>query len=205
MNAHAHSRAPIGVKKSFVIRSCDDVTEYYWLYRAVNLLDTPRGGNLCDGIQFTFMTGLTASRLRQPAPATNKQAALYNLGRRCSSTWNPLLVNPFTVRNNSYLFEYTEARPPEKRDRVLHKDFSPEISSREKRYFIGTKGGGAKCQRHREHLCFVISADGSPMTDLRFICSTLSLITISETRDWSLKSLESIKRNLKFIIDRVRT
>lgn len=33
--------------------------------------------------------------------------------------------------------------------------------------------GRAKCQRHREYLCFVISADGSPMTDLRVICAAL--------------------------------
>ena len=135
------------------------------------------------------MTGLTASRLRQPAPATNKQAALYNLGRRCSSTWNPLLVNPFTVQNNSHLFEYEGSASGE------------TWPSSEQRFFIAKfhqEGRGWRiCQRHREHLCFVISADGSQMTDLRF--AQLSLITIFETRDWSLKSLDGIKINLKFI------
>lgn len=62
----------------------------------MNLLDTPRAGNLCDGIQFTFMTGLAEPLLRQPAATANKQAALYNLDRRLARQPDDLVK-----RNNS--------------------------------------------------------------------------------------------------------
>lgn len=70
----------------------DDVTEYYWLYRTVNL-SGKSAGKFMRWNSIYIYDGLRSSWLPQPAANRNKQQALYNREDRYSSTRNATLTN----------------------------------------------------------------------------------------------------------------